>query len=88
MLRRNNTRKRIDQLLIRIQLIEGLSVKYANAVEYKVLGRHSSEKQCLSKRKKFYKHDSTNCEEQKRHVCQKLCDVGLCVVYFFTNTTS
>jgi hypothetical protein len=35
-------RKRIDQLSIRIQLIEGLFVKYANAVECKVLGRHSS----------------------------------------------
>ena len=50
---RNNIRKRIDQLSIRIQLIEGLSVKYANAVEHKVPGRHSSEKQCPSKRKKF-----------------------------------
>jgi hypothetical protein len=41
---RNNTRKIIDQLLVRIQLIEGIFVKYANAVERKVLGQHSSDK--------------------------------------------
>jgi hypothetical protein len=37
-----DTRKRIGQLSIRIQLTEGLFVKYANAVELKVPGRHSS----------------------------------------------
>jgi hypothetical protein len=36
MICRNNTRKRIARFSIRIELIEGLSVKYANAVEYKV----------------------------------------------------
>jgi hypothetical protein len=41
---RNKKRKRIDQLSVRIQLIEGLFVKYANAVERKVPGRHSSNK--------------------------------------------
>jgi hypothetical protein len=40
---RKKTRKRIDQLSVRIQLIEGLLVKYANAVECKVLGPHSSD---------------------------------------------
>jgi hypothetical protein len=40
----NKTRKRIDQLSVRIQLIEGLFVKHANAVECKVPGRPSSEK--------------------------------------------
>ena len=64
MICRNNTRERIDQLSIRIQLIEGLSVKYSNAVEFKGPG-HSSGKQCLSKRKKFYKQDSANCEDIK-----------------------
>jgi hypothetical protein len=41
---RNKKRKRIDQLSVRIQLIEGFFVKYANAVEHKVLGQHSSDK--------------------------------------------
>jgi hypothetical protein len=34
----------MDQLSIRIQLIEGLFVKHANAVECKVPNRHSSAK--------------------------------------------
>jgi hypothetical protein len=34
----------MDQLAVRIQLIEGLFVKHANAVECKVSGRHSSDK--------------------------------------------
>jgi hypothetical protein len=41
---RNKTRKRIDQLPVIIQLIEGLFMKHANAVERKVPGRHSSDK--------------------------------------------
>jgi hypothetical protein len=36
--------KGIDQLSVRIQLIEGLFMKYANAVEHKVMGQHSSDK--------------------------------------------
>jgi hypothetical protein len=40
---RNNTGKRIDQLSFRIQLVEGLFVKYANVLEHKVPGRHSSD---------------------------------------------
>jgi hypothetical protein len=35
---RSNTGKRIDQLSFRIQLIEGLFVKYVSAVEHKVPG--------------------------------------------------
>jgi hypothetical protein len=38
-------------------------VKHANAVERKVPGQHSSENSVTSKKKKFYKQDSTNCEE-------------------------
>jgi hypothetical protein len=34
-----------DQLSVRIQLIEGLLLKNANAVERKVQDRHSSDKQ-------------------------------------------
>jgi hypothetical protein len=41
---RNKTGKRIDQFPVRIQLIEGLFVTHANAVERKVRGRHSSDK--------------------------------------------
>ena len=40
---RNNTDKRIQQLSFRIQLIEGLFVKYASAVEHKVPGSHPSD---------------------------------------------
>jgi hypothetical protein len=39
----NNTRKKkTDQLSLRIQLVEGLFVKYAYVVQCKVLARHSS----------------------------------------------
>jgi hypothetical protein len=41
---RNKTRKRIDQFSVRIQLTEGFFVKYANAIERKVMGRHSPHK--------------------------------------------
>jgi hypothetical protein len=90
---RNKTRKRTDQLSVRIQLIEGLFVKHAIAVEHKVLGRHSSENSAPSKKKKFYKQDSTNCEEIKttETVCCMLktvywcdtCDMGLRVEFFY-----
>jgi hypothetical protein len=40
---RDNTGKNTDQLSFRVQLIEGLFVKYANGVEHKVPGRHSSD---------------------------------------------
>jgi hypothetical protein len=43
MICRSNMGKRIDQLSFRIQLIEGLFVKYVNAVELKLSGRHSSD---------------------------------------------
>jgi hypothetical protein len=60
---RNRTRKRTDQLSVRIQLNERLFVKYANAAECKVPGQHSSS--VLSMRKKLCKQDSFNCEEIK-----------------------
>ena len=40
---RNNKDKRIQQLSFRIQLIKGLFVKYASAVEHKVPGSHPSD---------------------------------------------
>jgi hypothetical protein len=70
---RNKTRKRTDQLSVRIQLIEGLFVKHANAVERKGPGRHSSENSVPSKKKKFYKQDSTNCDEIK--ITEMVCCV-------------
>jgi hypothetical protein len=67
-------------------------VKYANAGERKVLGRHSSDKTLPSNRRKFYKQDFTNCEEIKTtemacwvsktvYWCDT-CDVGLCMECF------
>jgi hypothetical protein len=41
---RNKTRKRIDQLSVRIKLIEGLFMQYANAVERKVSVLHLPDK--------------------------------------------
>jgi hypothetical protein len=90
---RNTIRKRTDQLLVRFQLIEGLFVKHANAVERKVPVRHSSENSVPSKKNKFYKQDSTNCEEIKttETVCCMLktvywCDtrdMGLSMEFFY-----
>jgi hypothetical protein len=89
----DKTRKRTDQLSVRIHLIEGLFVKHANAVERKVLGRHLSENSVLSKKKIFYKQDSTNCAGIKttEMVCCMLktvywceaCDMGLSVEFFY-----
>jgi hypothetical protein len=78
---RNDTRKRIDQLSIRIQLIEGLFVKYANAVERKVPGRHSSafvrqHSARLTERhfiNKIPPTTKTSTPQKLCVVCQKLC---------------
>ncbi|PNF18924.1 hypothetical protein B7P43_G18030, partial [Cryptotermes secundus] len=40
---KSNTGKNIDQLSFRIELVEGLFLKYASAVEHKVPGRHASD---------------------------------------------
>jgi hypothetical protein len=73
-------------------------MKHANAVERKVPGRHLSENSAPSKKKTFYKQDSTNCEEIKttETVCYILktvywfdaCDMGLSVEFFTTNIPS
>jgi hypothetical protein len=49
---RNKTRKSTAQLSVGIQLIEGLFVKHANAVDHKVPSRHLSDKpvSCLRER--------------------------------------
>jgi hypothetical protein len=63
---RSNTGKKIEQLPFRIELIEGLFVKYASVVEHKVPGptfvrQHSA----AANRKTFYKQDSSNRKESK-----------------------
>jgi hypothetical protein len=72
-------RKRINQLSVRFQLTEDPFVKDANAVKHKAPGRHSSDK-TVPKRQKFYKEDSTNCEEIKtmEAVCCMLKTVYWC----------
>jgi hypothetical protein len=40
---RSNTGKSIDQLSFRVQLVEGLLVKYVSGIEHKVPCRHSSD---------------------------------------------
>jgi hypothetical protein len=70
---RNKTRKRTNQLSVRIQLIEGLLLKHANAVEHKVLGRHLSDKPVprLRERNFIYK----NAPTVKKSRIQKWCVV-------------
>jgi hypothetical protein len=75
---RNYMRKRIDQLSIRIQLIEGLFVKYAFAVECKVPGRHSSalvrqHSVCLTERHFMSKIPPTAKKSRPQKLCVKNC---------------
>jgi hypothetical protein len=59
---RNKTQKRTAQLSVRIQLIEGLFVKRRPQSAGLTFVRQDSG---LSKRKKCYQQDSTNCKEIK-----------------------
>jgi hypothetical protein len=61
----------MDQLSVRIQLIEGLFVKHANAVEREVLGRHSSDKTVPSLRESnpISKIPSTAKKSRKQKHC-------------------
>jgi hypothetical protein len=73
---RNNTRKRIDQLSFRIQLVEGMFVKYANVLERKVPGQHSSDNTVpqLTERHFISKLPPTEKEARPQRrcvVCQK-----------------
>jgi hypothetical protein len=89
---RNKTRERTDQLSVRIQLIEGLFVKHANAVERKVLGRHLSDKTVPRLRERNFISKIPPTEEIKNSemVCCMLktvywcdpCDVRLSVEFF------
>jgi hypothetical protein len=53
-----NTGRRIEQLLYRVQLVEGLFVKYENVTEHKIPGRHLT--------------DSTVLLLTERHFIQKI----------------
>jgi hypothetical protein len=93
---RGNTGKSIDQLPFRIQLTEGLFVKYVNAVEHKVLGRYSSDNTVphLTEGHFISKIPPTANKSRPQIrcvVCQKRgrkkdtvywCDVGLCIECF------
>jgi hypothetical protein len=60
---RNKARKRIDQLSVRIQLIEGLceTCCWMQSVGLTFVRQNSG----MPKRKKIYKQDSTNCKQLK-----------------------
>jgi hypothetical protein len=95
--RRNNV-KTIDQLSFGVQLVEGLFVKYASAVEHKVPGRHSSDNTVPHLTERHFisriPPKARKARLQKRCVvCQKCekkdtvywcdaCGVGLCIEYF------
>jgi hypothetical protein len=89
---RNTTRKGLDELLDIIQLIEGLFVKYANAVEHKVPGRHSSgktaprlrEKNCISRIPPTEEIRTTEmvCSMLKLVYWCDACDIGLSMEFF------
>jgi hypothetical protein len=73
---RNNTVKRIDQLSFRIQFVEGLFVKYANVLERKVPGRHSSDNTVLRLTERHFISKLPPSEKNARPqgrcvVCQK-----------------
>jgi hypothetical protein len=73
---RSNTGRGIDQLTFRDRLVEGLFVKYASAIEHKVLGRHLSDNTVphLTERHFIIKIPTTTrkSRSQKRCVvCQK-----------------
>jgi hypothetical protein len=70
---RNKTRKRRDQLSVRIQLIEGLFMKHAHAVERKVPGRHLSDKPVPCIRERNY--ISKIAQTVKKPRIQKRCVV-------------
>jgi hypothetical protein len=95
---RNNTGKRIDQLSFKIQLVEGLFVKYANVLECKVPGRHSSDNTVAATNRHFISKlplsEKKARPQRRRVVCQKrrkwkdtvywcdACDIRLCVECF------
>jgi hypothetical protein len=73
---RNNMGKRTNQLSIRIQLAEGLFVKYANVLECKVPGRHSSDNTVLWLTERYFISKLPPSEKKARPqrrcvVCQK-----------------
>jgi hypothetical protein len=85
---RNNTGKRTEQLSFRIQSIEGLFVKYANPIERKVPGQHSSDNTVLHLARFHWlwrNDDHRNgmfVKNVERERTLYWCDVGLCEEYF------
>jgi hypothetical protein len=92
----NTMGKRIDQLSFRIQLVEGLFVKYANVLECKVPGQHSSDNTVPRLAERHFMSKILPSEKKARLqtwcvVCQKRrkrkesvywCDAGHCVECF------
>jgi hypothetical protein len=77
---RNNMGKRTDQLSFRIQLVEGLFVKYVNVLERKVPGRHSSDNTAPRLTERHFISKLPPSEKKARP--QRRCDVGLCMECF------
>jgi hypothetical protein len=76
-------RKRIDQLSFRIQLAEGLVVKYANVLECKVPGQHSSDNTVPRLTERHFINKLLPSEKKARPqrwcvVCQKSVFFGVC----------
>ncbi|PNF24933.1 hypothetical protein B7P43_G09365 [Cryptotermes secundus] len=83
---RSNTGKRIQQLSFRIQLTEGLFVKYASAVEHKVPGSHPSDNTVphLTERHFISKIPPTAKKSKRRDTLYwcDACGMGLCIECF------
>ncbi|PNF13973.1 hypothetical protein B7P43_G08681 [Cryptotermes secundus] len=95
---KSNTGKNIGQLSFKIELVEGLFVKYASAVEHKMPGRHASDNSVLRLTERHFisriSPRSTKARPQRRCVvCKKCgkkemvywceaCDVVLCIECF------
>jgi hypothetical protein len=62
----NNMRRRTDQLSFRIQLAEGLFVKYANVLDCKEPGRHSSDNTVPRLTERHFISTLPPCEKKAR----------------------
>jgi hypothetical protein len=69
----NNTGKRIDHLSLGIQLVEGLFVKYANVLEHKMPGQHSSDNTAPRLTERYFVSKILPSEKKSR--LQRLCVV-------------
>jgi hypothetical protein len=62
-----------DQLSFRIQLLEGLFVKYANVLEHKVSGRHSSDNTVPHLTKRYFISKIPPSEKKARPQRWRVC---------------